>query len=329
MSKTILITGAAGFIGSHLAGRLLASGYRVLGLDNFDPFYSRRCKEENIREITSDPNFEFIEGNAGAGADLDHFSAVPDAVIHLAASAGVQPSLRTPDLYIENNILNTNRLLEWMRRTQVRKLLFASSSSVYGNNSQVPFTEDSKTCEPVSPYACTKKACELMNYTYHRLYGMDVINLRFFTVYGERQRPDLAIHKFVDRILKKKPVHLYGDGSTARDYTYQADIIKGVHAALEYVLLQQQLFETINLGNHQPVNLKQLVATIEQVLGVAAQVIYEEKKPGDVDFTCADISKARNLLGYHPATSLAAGISAFVHWYQHSMCRQDGNQPPD
>jgi UDP-glucuronate 4-epimerase len=300
MSKKILITGAAGFIGSHLSEKLLEYGHTVLGIDNFDDFYPKAYKEANLRLLLASNSFEFVTGDFGSEGDLNKFSNKPDIVIHLAAKAGVQPSLQTPANYIETNIT---------------KLVFASSSSVYGNTLEIPFKETQDVGQPVSPYAFTKRSCELMNYTYHQLYNFDIINLRFFTVYGERQRPDLAIHKFVAKILKNEPIHLYGDGSTSRDYTYWADTVKGIIAAMQLVDTGTNIFEIINLGNNSPVTLQELVDNIGEVMQVKPQIVYEGKKPGDVDITYADISKAKKLLGYSPDTALKTGLANFLAWY--------------
>ena len=318
MTKKILVTGAAGFIGSHLCEKLIQLGYTVYGIDNFDPFYPRHYKERNIEKIINNPSFEFIEGDIGNRHDLEKFKEVPDVVIHLAAKAGVQPSLSAPSEYILTNILLTNNLLEWMRQKKIQKLLFASSSSVYGNTKDIPFKEDQDVDHPVSPYAFTKRSCELMNYTYHKLYSFDILNLRFFTVYGERQRPDLAIHKFIDKVINNQPVHLYGDGSTTRDYTYWEDTISGIVASLKYIEKEKGVFDIINLGNNKPVMLSELVTKIATVLDLEPQIIYEDKKPGDVDITFADINKAGKLLGYSPQTSLETGLMNFANWFKHN-----------
>jgi UDP-glucuronate 4-epimerase len=317
----VLITGVAGFIGSHLCEYLIGKGYQVTGIDNFDPFYPRATKEQNMAGFRDHPHFNFIEGDAGDPSVLAGIKVNPVVVIHLAAKAGVQPSLKAPADYINTNILLTNRLLEWMRESGIKKFLFASSSSVYGNTATVPFLEDQDVNSPFSPYAFTKRSCELMNYTYHELYGMDVVNLRFFTVYGERQRPDLAIHKFVKKISEGEPIHLYGNGDTSRDYTYWKDTVSGVSAALEYLLKHDRIFESFNLGNSSPVTLNELVSAISDAMQVKPVLIYEDKKPGDVDITYADISKAQQLLGYNPATSLPEGLKKFVHWFREH--RQD------
>ncbi|HSU27281.1 MAG TPA: GDP-mannose 4,6-dehydratase [Chitinophagaceae bacterium] len=318
MNKRILVTGAAGFIGSHVCERLLSQGYIVTGIDNFDPFYPRQIKEKNLAASLANPSFEFIEGDAGDTGTQDKITRIPDLVIHLAAKAGVLPSLKAPPDYIIGNILLTNKILEWMREKGIKKMIFASSSSVYGNTDVIPFREDQPVNSPFSPYAFTKRSCELMNYTYHQLYGMDIMNLRLFTVYGERQRPDLAIHKFVHLIMQKKSIHLYGDGSTSRDYTYWKDIVDGISSSLDYILAHEGVFEVINLGNNKPVKLIELVEQIAAVMNTHPDIIYEEKKPGDVDITYADISKAGKILGYEPRTSMKDGLSNFINWFKHA-----------
>ena len=316
MQQVILVTGAAGFIGSHLCDALLANGNFVIGIDNFDPFYDRSVKEENLSLARTNSAFQFIEGDAGDHLILNQCQRKPDLVVHLAAKAGVQPSLKAPLDYIQANIHVTNSLLEWMKINEVKKFVFASSSSVYGHTAIVPFREGQGTDHPISPYAFTKKSCELINYTYHQLYGFSIINLRFFTVYGERQRPDLAIHKFVAAISNKRPITMYGDGDTSRDYTYWADTVQGIQQAIEYLMDQAPVYLTLNLGNENPVALKTLIQRIGEAMEVEPAVVREDKKPGDVDITFADISEARRLLGYTPATSLEEGLKKFISWYR-------------
>jgi UDP-glucuronate 4-epimerase len=316
MSKIVLVTGAAGFIGSHLCEQLIQSGYHVYGIDNFDSFYSRSIKEKNLSGIRNHPLFDFIEGDAGDQNVLNQFKNLPEIVIHLAAKAGVQPSLKNPGDYITTNILLTNNLLEWMKIKEIKKFIFASSSSVYGNTPVIPFVEIQQADFPFSPYAFTKRSCELMNYTYHDVYGLDIINLRFFTVYGERQRPDLAIYKFVNKIWNNEPIQIYGDGETSRDYTYWQDTVNGIQGAIEYITNHTKVFETINLGNHVPVKLRDLVNEIGIAMKIDPKIIYETKKPGDVDITCADITKAQNLLNYYPQTSLQKGLDLFFKWFK-------------
>jgi nucleoside-diphosphate-sugar epimerase len=316
--KSILVTGAAGFIGSHLCEALLKAGYSVTGIDNFDTFYSREIKESNLQIALKHPQFLFIEGDAGDEKILQTIRHKIDIVVHLAAKPGVLPSIKNPPAYIKTNIELTNNLLEWMHKQEIKKLVFASSSSVYGNNAKIPFEETDNVNEPISPYAFTKRSCELMNYTYHTLYNFDIVNLRFFTVYGERQRPDLAIHKFVHNILEGKPITIYGDGKTARDYTYYADIVKGVMTAIEYVDSNNNVWETFNLGNHKPVYLIDLIKTISGVSKAEPILIYEDMKPGDVNITYASIDRANKFLGYQPQVSLETGIRNFIKWYKKS-----------
>ncbi len=316
MAKVILVTGAAGFIGSHLCEKLLAEGYRVIGIDNFDPFYPKKYKEQNITKCLQHPLFRLISKDAGDPAVLYEINETIDAVIHLAAKAGVQPSLKNPKQYIDSNISVTNNVLEWMRTKGMKKLIFASSSSVYGNSLQTPFHEKQSTDTAFSPYAFTKKACEVMNYTYHSLFDIDVINLRFFTVYGERQRPDLAIHKFVANILAGKPIYMYGDGSSARDYTYYADTVSGIFAALQYIFNHVKVYEIINLGNSKPIQLIELIQTIASVTGVEPIIIQDIDKPGDVAITYAAVDHAKELLDYQPTTTMQDGITNFVAWYK-------------
>jgi len=309
----ILLTGAAGFIGSHVAEYLLNQGHQVFGIDNFDDFYSRSIKEQNISAYLLNPLFTFIEGNVG-----DVASIFPDTdfevVIHLAAKAGVRPSIAQPEQYIDANLSQTMALLQWMKALGMNKLIFASSSSVYGNNAKVPFSESDPVDHPISPYAFTKKAGELLTHTFHHLANMDVVNLRFFTVYGERQRPDLAIHKFAKAMLNGQAITLFGNGSTSRDYTYVGDIVQGIISSMEYVLTHQQVYETINLGSKNPIQLIDLVHTLEEIIGTPANIQWLEMQEGDVDRTFADIQKAERLLQYAPNTSLKEGLTRFVDW---------------
>ncbi|OON67630.1 GDP-mannose 4,6-dehydratase [Hymenobacter sp. CRA2] len=316
---TVLVTGCAGFIGSHLSQRLLADGFRVLGLDNFDPFYDRALKERNLQELLPHPGFTFRELDLRAGvAGLDHAWAAdetPDLVIHLAAKAGVGPSVKEPLAYLDNNVLATGHLLEWMRQRGIGRLLFASSSSVYGNTRHLPFNEEEQLQQAcISPYATSKLAGEELTYTYHHLYRLNVLNARFFTVYGPRQRPDLAIHKFARLLRSGQPIPVYGDGSTARDYTFVADTVDGVVRGVNYLLSHDNVYETVNLGNNRPVPLLELIEAVAQAVGVPAQLQFQPMQAGDVDITYADISKAQALLGYAPQTPLADGLRQFVEW---------------
>lgn len=319
----IVVTGCAGFIGSHLTEYLLKQGHYVVGIDVLDNFYDIRIKQQNMFSFIHHPRFEFHHINLLYLSDQVLKNA--DVVIHLAARAGVRPSIDNPQLYIDNNISATRSLLEAMVKQGIQKFIFASSSSVYGNINEFPYREEMDTSFPISPYAFTKKACELMNYHYHHLYGIDVVNLRFFTVYGERQRPDLAIYKFVQQILQNKPLTLYGDGSSERDYTYIADILQGIRGAINFISERENVFETFNLGGSQPVSLLKLVETIYQQLDISPNLTYLPMQPGDLPKTYADITKAQTLLGYHPQTSLEEGISNFIAWYLKNVYEPDFN----
>ena len=313
----ILITGVAGFIGSNLAASMIRAGIEVLGIDNFDFFYERSVKENNLAPLRSSIFFSFMEGDVRDASFLNNINGKVDLVIHLAAKAGIQPSLQMPKEYLDVNINGTLNVLEWMKNNQVSKLVFASSSSVYGSNNRIPFSEEDTNIFPVSPYAMSKRSCELLNHTYHHLYNLDIINLRLFTVYGPAQRPDLAIHKFIRTITENKPVTLYGKGDTSRDYTYIDDVVKGIMAACEYLINRTGVFETINLGNNKPVSLSELVTCIERITGNPAKKIYAPEQPGDMRMTCASIDKAIKLLNYNPQTSLEDGLYRFYEWYKH------------
>jgi UDP-glucuronate 4-epimerase len=319
---TILLTGAAGFIGSHLSEALINMGHQVIGVDNFDSFYPQRVKLNNLAYSQTTSKFKFYQVDLRYMDQLRTITEPVDAVIHLAAKAGVLPSLKDPQEYINSNIIGTQHVLLFMQERGIKKYVFASSSSVYGNNKKIPFSETDNVDRPISPYAFTKKSNELMNFTFHKLYNIDTINLRFFTVYGPRQRPDLAIHKFIKMIKEDKPVTIYGDGSTARDYTFVADTVKGVVAALEYVFANTGVYEIVNLGNNSPVKLIDLVNTIYKVLDKEPNLVYLPMQPGDVDITYADISKAQKLLGYFPDTSLEIGIRSFTEWYDEQAQKQ-------
>ncbi|MFM7022790.1 MAG: GDP-mannose 4,6-dehydratase [Flavobacteriales bacterium] len=310
-----LITGCAGFIGSHLAEKLLEQGNIVLGIDNFDTFYSRSIKETNLSGAMKNPNFTFIELDLKNAEALSEISQQIDVVIHLAAKAGVLPSLKDPVAYLNDNVIATQNLLNYCKEKGVNKFVFASSSSIYGNNKSIPFNETDIVDFPISTYAASKKACELLNYTAHHLYKIDVINLRFFTVFGPRQRPDLAIHKFIKLIDEDKEIAMYGNGSTGRDYTFVYDTVQGIIGASEYIQKNSSVFETVNLGNNQPVKLSLLIQTIEKVMGKKAKIKQMPMQPGDVDITFANIEKAKKLFGYAPATSLEDGLTSFVKWY--------------
>lgn len=310
-----LVTGGAGFIGSHVCERLLLSGHAVWALDDLNPFYDPELKRRNIRDIQRlGRAFEFVQGDLVDRPALEGlFSSVRfDQVIHLAARAGVRPSLQEPALYQRVNVEGTVNVLEACRRNKVRKATIASSSSVYGVNSKVPFAESDPIFHAISPYAASKLACEALGHVYHHVYGLDVVMLRFFTVYGPRQRPDLAIHKFSRLIKEGKPIPVYGDGSTARDYTYIDDILEGVVACTR----RDFGYQIFNLGESDTVTLSRLIELLEEALGQKAIIDRQPLQPGDVPLTCADISKARAQLGYHPSVRIEQGIPRFVDWFQ-------------
>lgn len=311
MKKRILITGAAGFIGSNLIGSLLRDDrFFIIGLDNFDAFYPRIDKEKNILPFRSDKNFSFHEGDIRNMADLDALGEI-DVIVHLAAKAGVRPSIKDPVLCQDVNVGGTQNLLEFARRRNISQFVFASSSSVYGINENVPWSEEDKLL-PISPYASTKLSCEMLGHVYSHLYGIRFLALRFFTVYGPGQRPDLAIHKFFKSIINGQPIPVFGDGSTSRDYTYVDDIVKGIEAAIRY---ESSNFEIINLGNHNTVILSDLIKAIEESCGKKAIIDRLPEQPGDVPQTFADIQKARKLLNYNPSTDLKTGLEGFHSWY--------------
>ena len=308
-----LVTGGAGFIGSHVCERLLRDGHRVWAFDDLNDFYDPHCKRANLREIQSLAKpFEFIPGDlCDPTALAELFASVPfDQVIHLAARAGVRPSIEHPALYQRVTVEGTVNVLEAARKTGVKKITIASSSSVYGVNAKVPFSESDPIFSAVSPYAASKLACEALGHTWHHLYKMDVAMLRFFTVYGPRQRPDLAIHKFTKLIEAGQPIPVFGDGSTARDHTHIADILEGILACTQ----REFGFEIFNLGESQTVKLSELIALIENALGKKAVIDRQPLQPGDVPITFADISKARRMLGYHPKVKVDKGIPLFVDW---------------
>ncbi len=311
----VLVTGAAGFIGSHLCERLLGEGWQVLGVDNFDDFYDPQIKRSNIADCLKNENFKLVEGDIRDRAAMnDAVGSGVERIVHLAAKAGVRPSIDQPLLYADVNINGTGVLLEAAREQRIGSFIFGSSSSVYGNNEKVPFSEDDNVDFPISPYAATKKACELICHTYHHLYGISVTCLRYFTVYGPRQRPDLAIHKFARLIEQGKPISIYGDGTMCRDFTYIDDIIDGTMAAIE----KCGGFNIYNLGESHPITVNELVAKIEKALGREAVKEYVPPQPGDVERTYADVSKAVNELGYNPSTDIDAGLAKFVTWLRES-----------
>jgi UDP-glucuronate 4-epimerase len=312
--RAALVTGGAGFIGSHLVDRLLAEGWRVTVLDNFDPWYDPATKRENLAAHASHPHFRLVEADIRDRCALDSAISSEDnyeAIIHLAAKAGVRPSIEDPFVYQEVNVSGTQNLLELARLRGVKQFVFASSSSVYGINANVPWREDDFVLQPVSPYASTKVSGELMGHVYSHLYGIRFIALRCFTVYGPRQRPDLAIHKFAKQMIADQPVSMYGDGRTRRDYTFVGDIVEGIRAAVDY---KESSYEVINLASGRPVALIDMVRALEQALGKPARMRWEVEQPGDVPQTHASIAKAGRLLGYRPRTELAEGIASFLNW---------------
>jgi UDP-glucuronate 4-epimerase len=318
--RNILITGGAGFIGSHLVDRLLSeNGWAVTCVDNFNDFYSPAEKWRNIKKHLDNPSYNLARADiCNRGALSEVFDKTDfDVVVHLAARAGVRPSLAYPTLYAATNVNGTMNLLESVRRSKVKQFVFASSSSVYGINAKVPFAEDDKITQPISPYAATKAAGELLCHTYSHLYDLRCICLRFFTVYGARQRPDLAIHKFAELISRGLPISVYGDGSTRRDYTYIDDIISGVRAAIDY---DKSNYEIINLGESRTVELLELIEILQSELKKKAVINSLPAQAGDVPQTFADIEKAKRLLGYNPKIGIEEGIRRFVEWF---------NQKPD
>ena len=322
----ILVTGAAGFIGSHLCERLAGRGDTVTGLDNFDAFYGRAIKERNLSELNAGVaaggaggTFTFIEGDLRRPGDLTaaFATAKPDVVVHLAALAGVRPSIDDPARYADVNVTGTQNILNACREHGVARLAFASSSSVYGLDSQVPFRESDTCLHPVSPYAATKRSGELINFTAHHLTGLGVTNLRFFTVYGPRQRPDLAIHKFTRLISEGKPIDLFGDGNTSRDYTWIDDIVDGCVATVDQLAGDAKgIYRTYNLGGSQTTSLRALVDLIAGALGIPPQINWRPEQPGDMKRTLADVALAGRELGYQPKIPISDGIPRFVAWYR-------------
>ncbi|MHC4757366.1 MAG: GDP-mannose 4,6-dehydratase [Planctomycetota bacterium] len=307
----ILVTGAAGFIGSHLTERLLNDGHQVIGLDNFDDFYDPQIKRSNLVSSLENENFILAEADIrDTNACNQIITDDVDAIIHLAAKAGVRPSIEQPVLYSDVNINGTLTLLEAARNRNIKQFIFASSSSVYGNNKKIPFSEDDFVDHPISPYAATKKACELICHTYHHLYKINITSLRYFTVYGPRQRPDLAIHKFAALIEKDKSIPIYGDGTMMRDFTYIDDIINGTVTALNNC----QGYHLYNLGESRTISVNDLVTELEKALGKKAEKEYLPAQPGDVEKTCADVTRAVNELGYNPSTDIETGLEKFVSW---------------
>lgn len=315
---TYFITGGAGFIGSSLTKKILESGNKVVAIDNFCDFYNPKIKENNIKEFENNSNYKMYK------ADIRDKEAIKkifdenkiDIVMHLAAMAGVRPSIENPVLYQEVNCMGTQNILEEMKAHNIKNLVMASSSSVYGNCKEVPFREDMVVDYAISPYAATKKANEVMTHVYHKLFDMNVIMLRFFTVYGPKQRPDLAINKFTRLMLEDKEIPMFGDGTTSRDYTYIDDIVDGIIKSCKYCMNNENVYEIINIGNSSPVSLREMIETIGKALGKTPKIKQLPMQPGDVDRTYADVSKAKELIGYEPKVSFEQGIKNFVEWYK-------------
>lgn len=313
--ERVLVTGAAGFIGSHFVDRLLSLGARVTGVDNFDPLYAASEKRNNLAAAFENPGFRLVEVDCADPSALDAVPQEPfDAIVHLAAKAGVRPSILDPLGYMRANVVGTQSVLEFARQRGVRRVVFASSSSVYGNGTTLPFSEDQTADRPVSPYAASKRAAELLCATYHDLYRIGILVLRCFTVYGPRQRPDLAIRKLGSLMLRGAPLPFYGDGSTARDYTWIDDILDGMVAALRRTREVPEEFEIINLGGSRTTTLKRLVELLAAALEVEPRVLRQPMQPGDVLRTYADVAKAGRLLGYAPRTPVEEGIRRFAEW---------------
>jgi len=310
-----LVTGGAGFIGSHLVDGLLADGWRVTVVDDFDPFYPRPLKDANIAGHVRHPAWRLVQADVAEPGSLDRLEDPVDVIVHLAAKVGVRPSIAEPLAYQRTNVAGTQNLLEFARVRGVRQFVFGSSSSVYGVNPRVPWSEDDPVLEPISPYASTKVSGERLGHDYSRLHGMRFVALRFFTVYGPRQRPDLAIHTFARRMLARQPIPVFGDGSTRRDYTFVGDIVRGVRAAMLY---DRSMYEVMNLGNNRTVSLTEMIAALERALGVEARIERLPEQAGDVPQTWARIDKARALLGYDPQTPFETGVELFAEWLRAS-----------
>ena len=315
----VLVTGGVGFIGSHVCERLLDAGHTVCALDDLNDFYDPSIKQNTLRELQSRAqSFAFVHADITNRIELNEvLSSMPfDQIIHLAARAGVRPSLEQPALYQRVNVEGTVNLLEAARECGIKKITIASSSSVYGINSKVPFSEADPIFSTISPYAASKLACEALGHVYHHVYGMDICMLRFFTVYGPRQRPDLAIHKFAKLMQTNQPITVFGDGSNSRDYTYVDDTVEGVIACTE----REFGYEIINLGESQTIKLNRLIELIESAMEIKAEINHQPVQPGDVPITYANIEKAQRLLGYNPKTQIEDGIPKFVEWFrQHNV----------
>ncbi len=313
--RNVLVTGGAGFIGSHLVERLFERGDRIVVLDSFNDFYDPSIKRSNVKEHLKNPNYTLIEGDLRSDEDMDRVFAECnyDVVVHLAAMAGVRPSMEKPALYMDINLVGTQKLIDRiLKQDKPARLVFGSSSSVYGEREGESFSEDDRVDNPLSPYAASKKAGELICHAAHHTRGLQVINLRFFTVFGPRQRPDLAIHKFAKLIDSGKPIEVFGDGTSKRDYTYVADIVSGITASMEVPFSG---FEILNLGRSEPVVLMDMIQLIEKYLGKKAKLVHKEFQMGDMPYTYANTDRARKLLGYEPGFSFEEGIKNFVEWF--------------
>ena len=319
--KTYFITGGAGFIGSTLSQKLLEQGSKVVVIDNFCDFYNPKIKENNVKELLKNQNFKLyrkdIRDRQAVKEIFDENNI--DVVINLAAMAGVRPSIENPILYQEVNCLGLQNILEEMKLHNIKNGVFASSSSVYGNCKEVPFREDMVVDFAISPYAATKKANEVMAHVYHKLFNMNIVMLRFFTVYGPKQRPDLAINKFTRLMLENKEIPMFGDGTTSRDYTYIDDIVDGIEKSCAYCINNTDVYEILNIGNSSPTTLKEMIETIGETLEIEPKIKQLPMQPGDVDRTYADISKAKKLIGYEPKTAFKEGIKNFVNWYKENL----------
>ena len=319
----VLVTGAAGFIGSHLVEALVRQGDEVLGVDNFDPFYARAMKERNLSEVGREPGFSFWEQDILDVAAMRERLTPDTVIVHLAAKAGVRPSLADPVGYAHANVTGTAAILEAARQAGVSRIVFGSSSSVYGDSTPAPFREDAAAVLPVSPYAATKRAAELLLSSVASIYGFRAASLRFFTVYGPRQRPDLAIHAFTRKMFEGRPLTLFGDGTQARDYTYASDIIAGVLAAIGWTATAPIGVETFNLGGNRAIPTEDMVAEIARALGMEPKVVWAPMQPGDVQRTAADLTKSTAVLGYTPKTPFPEGIRRFVYWFREAYGRAD------
>ena len=318
--KTYFITGGAGFIGSSLTKKLLDNGNKVVVIDNFNDYYNKKLKEKNVQEFYQNNNYKLYKGDIRNREEVKKIFDENniDVIVHLAAMAGVRPSIEDPVLYQEVNGLGTQIILEEAHLHDVMNLVMASSSSVYGNCKEVPFKENMIVDYAISPYAATKKANEVMAHVYHKLYHMNILMLRFFTVYGPKQRPDLAINKFTRLMLNNEEIPMFGDGSTSRDYTYIDDIVDGIIKSCAYAATHNDVYEILNIGSNNPISLKEMIEIIGEELGVKPKIKELPMQPGDVDQTYADISKAKELIGYEPSTSFKEGIKEFIKWYKES-----------